>query len=215
MILPIQKKKKNASIHFDIASILQDYGYKVLIDEYIESKNEEVINELCKKLNETKNKNFNFYVINAIVIYWAQKILKQLQEKKIKNGEIFEFFTKMIKQLVFDNRDHLINSILNELRYPSNQTIFFSCLVVFICCDIGDSNIEEHIITSILERLIFKPIPWGILVTFSQLIKNQKYKLLERPFVTKNNLDEKLILKLRNFLKNDKKTANFIEYLNL
>jgi CCR4-NOT transcription complex subunit 1 len=121
----------------------------------------------------------------------------------------------MIKQLVFDNRDHLINSILNELRYPSNQTIFFSCLVVFICCDIGDSNIEEHIITSILERLIFKPIPWGILVTFSQLIKNQKYKLLERPFVTKNNLDEKLILKLRNFLKNDKKTANFIEYLNL
>ena len=135
--------------------------------------------------------------------------------KKIKNGEIFEFFTKMIKQLVFDNRDHLINSILNELRYPSNQTIFFSCLVVFICCDIGDSNIEEHIITSILERLIFKPIPWGILVTFNQLIKNQKYKLLERPFVTKNNLDEKLILKLRSFLKNDKKTANFIEYLNL
>ena len=25
-------------------------------------------------------------------------------------------------------------------------------------------------------------------------LKNQKYKLLERPFVTKNNLDEKLIL---------------------
>ena len=209
------EKKKNASILFDIASILQDYGYKILIDNYIESKNENVILDLCNKLNETKNKNFNFYVINAIVIYWAQKILKQLQEKKIKNGEIFEFFTKMIKQLVFDNRDHLINSILNELRYPSNQTIFFSCLIVFICCDIGDSNIEEHIITNILERLIFKPVPWGVLVTFTQLIKNQKYKLLERPFVTKNNLDEKLILKLRSFLKNDKKTANFIEYLNL
>ena len=209
------EKKKNASILFDIASILQDYGYKVLIDNYIETKKEEVISELCKKLNETKNKNFNFYVINAIVIYWAQKILKQLQEKKIKNGEIFEFFTKMIKLLALDNRDHLINSILNELRYPSNQTIFFSCLLVYICNDIGELNIEEHIITNILERLMFKPVPWGVLVTFSQLFRNQKYKLLERPFVTKNNLNEKLILKLRNFLKNDKKTANFIEYQNL
>ena len=91
----------------------------------------------------------------------------------------------------------------------------FSYLLVFICNDIGELNIEEHIITNILERLMFKPVPWGVLVTFSQLFRNQKYKLLERPFVTKNNLNEKLILKLRNFLKNDKKTANFIEYQNL
>ena len=41
----MSKKEKNTSFNFDIASILKDYGYKVLIDEYIENKNGGVIND--------------------------------------------------------------------------------------------------------------------------------------------------------------------------
>jgi hypothetical protein len=81
------------------------------------------------------------------VIYWSQNVLKGLNEKKkITNQEILEFFLKMLKNLDSDNRDHLINSILNELRYPSNQTYYFSCLVLCFFVEIKDEAIEEHIL---------------------------------------------------------------------
>jgi CCR4-NOT transcription complex subunit 1 len=206
-ILP--EKKKNASILFDIASILKDYGFKDLITQFIETKNINVVSELCKKLNAHKNRNFNFYVINAIVIYFAQKILRQLQEKKNKKNEIFDFFMKMMEQLESDNRDHLINSILNELRYVSTQTLFFKNLIIYILSEIKNDNIEEQIIGNIFQRLIFKPIPWGLTLTFAQLIKNNKYKLAEKTYFKKANLDESFIKKVKDFIQNES-SGNFI-----
>ena len=89
----------------------------------------------------------NLIVINAIVIYWSQSIIKSINEKrKMNNQEVLEFFTKMMKSLEVENRDHLINSILNELRYPSNQTYYFSCLLLCIFSEIKNEQIEEHIL---------------------------------------------------------------------
>jgi len=62
------------------------------------------------------------------------------------NQENLEFFIKMMKNLDADNRDHLINAILNELRYPSNQTYYFSCLLLCIFLEIKNEIIEEHIL---------------------------------------------------------------------
>lgn len=64
----------------------------------------------------------------------------------MNNQEVLEFFTKMMKSLELENRDHLINSILNELRYPSNQTYYFSCLLLCIFSEIKNEQIEEHIL---------------------------------------------------------------------
>ena len=64
----------------------------------------------------------------------------------MSNQEVLEFFVKMMKNLDADNRDHLINSILNELRYPSNQTYYFSCLLLCIFFEIKNEQIEEHIL---------------------------------------------------------------------
>ena len=89
----------------------------------------------------------NNLVINAIVIYWSQYIIKTINEKrKMNNQEVLEFFTKMMRFLEVENRDHLINSILNELRYPSNQTYYFSCLLLCIFCEVKNDQIEEHIL---------------------------------------------------------------------
>lgn len=81
------------------------------------------------------------------MIYWSQSIIKTNTEKrKMSNQEVLEFFIKMMKNLDADNRDHLINSILNELRYPSNQTYYFSCLLLCIFFEVKNEQIEEHIL---------------------------------------------------------------------
>jgi hypothetical protein len=139
---------KNSVVLFEIGSILNDYGYKSIIDEFIETKNENLMEELYKKLNKKdKDQSHNYLVINAIVIYWSLNIIKNKTEKrKMSNQEVLEFFIKMMKNLEPENRDHLINSILNELRYPSNQTYYFSCLLLCIFFEIKNEQIEEHIL---------------------------------------------------------------------
>ena len=119
-----------------------------MIDEFIETKKESLFEEIVNKLNKKdKDNHQNNLVINAIVIYWSQSIIKTINEKrKMNNQEVLEFFTKMMKILEVENRDHLINSILNELRYPSNQTYYFSCLLLCIFCEIKNEQIEEHIL---------------------------------------------------------------------
>lgn len=105
------------------------------------------------------------------MIYWSQSIIKSINEKrKMNNQEVLEFFTKMMKSLEIENRDHLINSILNELRYPSNQTYYFSCLLLCIFSEIKNEQIEEHIL-----RYIF--ILVSILKIFIKKILEIKLKL--------------------------------------
>ena len=54
---------------FDISSILKQYQFITTLDEYKEKKNIDSIKSICDKLNQNKNKTFNFYVNNAILIY--------------------------------------------------------------------------------------------------------------------------------------------------
>ena len=203
------EKRKNAYILFDIASILEDSNYKGVIDSFVDTKSEAKIEELSNMLNAPRNKEFHFYVINAIVIYWAQKVIKQLNEKNIKVSEVGEYFIKLLTLLDPENRDHLINSMLNELRFPSNQTIVFSYLMLFILSEIKNDVIEEHIIRNLIGRLIYKPIPWGVVCFFVQVMKNKKCMLLlKKPYIIKNKADE-LLQKLYLSVKNDK-LKNFI-----
>jgi CCR4-NOT transcription complex subunit 1 len=141
----------------------------------------------------------------------------------MNNQEVLEFFTKLIKNLDSENRDNLINSILNELRFPSNQTYYFSCLFICIFCEIKNEQIEEHILRyiiyylffiflfnfsfcrNIIQRLLYKPCPWGIIVTFIELYRFPKYELFKKPFI-KNF--EKTIEDLMKFIKSSKLNKN-------
>lgn len=49
--------KKNAIVYFDIVNILNDYHYKTLIDEFIETKKESVFEEIIRKLNKKEKDN--------------------------------------------------------------------------------------------------------------------------------------------------------------
>jgi hypothetical protein len=54
--------RKNSTVLFDIVSILNEYGYNKILDEYIESKNESYIEELLKKLNKKDRDQYQNYV---------------------------------------------------------------------------------------------------------------------------------------------------------
>ena len=197
---------------FDIISILKQYFFLELLDNYIENQDIETIKTICDKLNNNKNKIFNLYVIFALVIYWAENVLQNLN--KIK--EPYNFFFQMIKFMEIDNREHLINSLLNELRYPSNQTLYFLLMINYILVRIHNEQIEEHIIMLLFERLLIKPIPWGIELLFKKIIKGENYNLLCKGFIQNLNGGLSFIKSINDFIedKSFSKYTNFMKAIN-
>ncbi len=195
---------------FDIISILKQYLFLELLDNYIHNQDIETIKTICDKLNNNKNKNFNLYVIGAIVIYWAENVLKNLKDIK----EPYNFFFQMIKFMEIDNREHLINSLLNELRYPSNQTLYFLLMINYILVRIHNEQIEEHIIMLLFERLLNKPIPWGIELLFKKIIKGESYNLLNKNFILNLNGGMSFIKSINEFIA-DKNYSKYTVFRNM
>ena len=61
--------KKNAIVYFDIVNILNDYHYKTLIDEFIETKKESVFEEIIRKLNKKEKDNIQNNLGIALSFY--------------------------------------------------------------------------------------------------------------------------------------------------
>ena len=76
-----------------------------------------------------------------------------------------------------------LNAIANQLRYPSSHTHYFSCVMLYLFSECKDVGVKEQVTRVLLERLILhRPHPWGLLVTFIELIKNQRYGFWNYPF---------------------------------
>ena len=71
----------------------------------------------------------------------------------------------------------------NQLRYPNSHTHYFSCVLLCLFADAESEIVQEQITRVLLERLIVhRPHPWGLLITFIELIKNPRYSFWRRSF---------------------------------
>ncbi len=72
------------------------------------------------------------------------------------------------------SRYTFLNAIANQLRYPNSHTHYFSCVLLYLFETCGEV-VQEQITRVLLERLIVhRPHPWGLLITFIELIKNPR-----------------------------------------
>lgn len=77
-----------------------------------------------------------------------------------------------------------LNAIANQLRYPNSHTHYFSCCLLYLFAEANSEAVQEQITRMLLERLIVnRPHPWGLLITFIELIKNPIYKFWTHEFV--------------------------------
>ena len=76
-----------------------------------------------------------------------------------------------------------MNALANHLRYPNSHTHWFSCAVLTLFADARDERVQEQITRVLLERLIVnRPHPWGLLITFIELIKNPRFNFWSHGF---------------------------------
>lgn len=117
-----------------------------------------------------------------------------------------DIFQNLAVDLDNEGRYLFLNAIANQLRYPNSHTHYFSCALLYLFVEANSEAIQvtcqnyshnliyfypislpsqqEQITRVLLERLIVnRPHPWGLLITFIELIKNPVYKFWEHDFV--------------------------------
>ena len=82
----------------------------------------------------------------------------------------------------------MLSVIADQLRYPSAHTMFFSYFILFLFATSARTDVEnsipERIARVLLERIIVhRPHPWGLLVTFIELLNNNSYGFWQQPCI--------------------------------
>lgn len=74
-------------------------------------------------------------------------------------------------------------AVTDQLTYPSAVTSYFYCLALSLFSEAPNEAVKEVITRVLLERLIVhRPHPWGVMVTFIELVKNQEYHFWDLAF---------------------------------
>jgi len=127
---------------------------------------------------------YNVPLINSLVLYVGVQAINQLQvpggRAPIANSPAMDIFQKLVMDLDSEGRYVFLNAIANQLRYPNNHTHYFSCVLLCLFAEVkldhNEEEIKEQITRVLLDRLIVnRPHPWGLLITFIELVKNPRY----------------------------------------
>lgn len=138
--------------------------------------------------------HYNIQLMNALVIYVGSLGIQALRAKNLTpslqtlthsaHSPHSDIFQSLVVDLDSEGRFLFINAVANQLRYPNSHTHYFSCALLNLFSEANSEAIQEQITRVLLERLIVnRPHPWGLLVTFIELIKNPQFKFWNHQFV--------------------------------
>ncbi|KAJ1462545.1 CCR4-Not complex component, Not1-domain-containing protein [Pelagophyceae sp. CCMP2097] len=132
---------------------------------------------------------YDVALVNALVVYVGTTAIAQLHANKsgasppIAHSTPIDIFQHLMNNLDAEGRYFLLNAIANQLRYPNNHTHYFSCVLLYLFAEATSEYIQEQVTRVLLERLIVhRPHPWGLLITFIELIKNPRYSFWSHNF---------------------------------
>eukprot|EP00927_Polykrikos_kofoidii_P002672 TRINITY_DN11067_c0_g5_i2.p1 TRINITY_DN11067_c0_g5~~TRINITY_DN11067_c0_g5_i2.p1 ORF type:complete len:2502 (+),score=564.25 TRINITY_DN11067_c0_g5_i2:638-7507(+) len=177
------------------ATLLQQ-KLKADVDTYMRSRDKRLLETIKEKLRLPKGENLNHDtrcnvpLLNALLLYVGVHLPqhgKSLpgQGNNQQNNPSLEIFMYLAHNLDHESRYLFLSAIANHLRYPNTHTHYFSCVLLHIFADTNDEMVREQITRVLLERLIVhRPHPWGLLITFVELIKNRRYGFWSRAFVS-------------------------------
>ncbi|CAO3593285.1 unnamed protein product [Absidia cylindrospora] len=191
--------KQSPRILSNYEAPLELFGhFKKDIDRYLvsekstqhEKKSAAFLSQLVDKLTSDKNEGgenrrtegkYNVSMINALVFYIGVTSISQ--NIPGNQGAAIKIFQHLLVELDSEGRYLFLSAIANQLRYPNSHTHYFSCVLLYLFVESNKEIIKEQITRVLLERLIVnRPHPWGLLITFIELIKNPGYNFWNHSF---------------------------------
>jgi CCR4-NOT transcription complex subunit 1 len=131
---------------------------------------------------------YNAPLVNALVLYVGTRTLEATKAAPdavaMTRGPHMDLLQHLAASLDTEGRYLLFTAVANQLRFPNSHTHFFSCVLLFLFAEAQQEIVQEQITRVLLERLIVnRPHPWGLLITFIELIQNRSYNFWSHEFV--------------------------------
>ncbi|KAG8732244.1 hypothetical protein FRC11_014912 [Ceratobasidium sp. 423] len=139
--------------------------------------------------NAATGDHYNIQALNALVMYVG--VSSVAQAKARSGSHVFvptdpgvTLLTHLANELDTEGVYYLLVSMVTHLRYPNAHTHWFSSLVLHMFIEVKNTRLQEVATRVLLERLmVFRPHPWGALVTFIELLRNPRYDFWNKDFV--------------------------------
>ncbi|KAE9611238.1 putative CCR4-Not complex component, Not1, CCR4-NOT transcription complex subunit 1, HEAT [Lupinus albus] len=202
----LQEITQSPRILSEVDAALKAKQMKSDVDEYLKTRqqNSPFLSELKEKLLLSPSEaasagtRYNVPLINSLVLYVGMQAIQQLQGRTphaqsaanafplavFSVGAALDIFQTLIMDLDTEGRYLFLNAVANQLRYPNTHTHYFSFILLYLFAESNQEIIQEQITRVLLERLIVnRPHPWGLLITFIELIKNPRYNFWNRSFI--------------------------------
>ncbi|KAJ3255219.1 hypothetical protein HDU77_003760 [Chytriomyces hyalinus] len=177
----------------DYTSALVSIGLKTELDVYLKSRNPPSFlaglrNRLLVASPQPDDlSKYNQSAINSLVLYVGVQAIAQAQAKgtqplatPLTPSAPMDIFQQLMADLDSEGRYLLLSGIANQLRYPNSHTHYFSCVLLHFFAETTEEIMKELVTRVLIERLIVnRPHPYGLLITFIELIRNQRYNIWE------------------------------------
>ncbi|KAI8375479.1 CCR4-Not complex component, Not1-domain-containing protein [Blakeslea trispora] len=161
------------------SSKLEEAGLKHELDDCIEKSDARALKEILSQ--QVRKNSMNASVINAIVLHLG--ILTVAKGTPVHQGPAIDVYQHLLSELDSEGRYIFLSALANQLRYPNSHTHYFSCVLLYLFVQSKKETVKEQITRVLLERLIVnRPHPWGLLITFIELIKNPRYSFWSHSF---------------------------------
>ncbi|KAL3889790.1 hypothetical protein ACJMK2_002118 [Sinanodonta woodiana] len=120
-------------------------------------------------------RSFDVPLINTIVFYVGTHAIDDFNSKDLNLS------VNMIAQ---SSRQLILTAMCNQLTCPNSHTLYFSCLLQYLFSSVFGCKAHKEIASVILERLAFRPHPWGVLITTMELMKDPVFAFFTREFIS-------------------------------
>lgn len=177
----------------NFANMIQPAQFKKDLDSYLKTRSPVTfLSDLRSYLQSNEpGMRYNISLMNALVLYVGTQAIAFINSKgqtpsmsTIAHSAHMDIFQNLAVDLDTEGRYLFLTSIANQLRYPNSHTHYFSCTLLYLFVEANTEAIQEQITRVLLERLIVnRPHPWGLLITFIELIKNPQFKFWNHEFV--------------------------------
>lgn len=182
------------------AALIQPASFRKDLDNYLKARAPVTfLSELRTNLqyssttpaNEPNPTKYNIPLLNALVLYVGAQAIGHIRNKgqspnmsTIAHSAHMDIFQNLSVDLDTEGRYLFLNAIANQLRYPNSHTHYFSCTLLYLFAEANSECMQEQITRVLLERIVVnRPHPWGLLITFIELIKNPIYRFWSHEFV--------------------------------
>ena len=180
-LLPEVKFAPRLLLGDDVNGFLETSGIKQLLVEYAKQADRNVLATIRMKLFEAK---YDAGVMHEFAYFAGIRLpakinaLTALGEAScVSSGALaMDIFSDMMVNMDSEGRYALLCALAAFLRFPDAHTNYYSGLILALFAETPLQAARQQITRVLLERLIVhRPHPWGLLVTFVELIRNPKY----------------------------------------